>query len=166
MKKENITLFKFLILLSAATAAGIIRGRLQLPLAAGTAFLPQLLWAGPVLLAAGAVTLVLGLKNNFPHQLKTATVLAFTGFGVAVSGFCGAYSLSDVLPFVCQTVVFIIIMLSALVYQYKTDTDFVMKKHEKTLVILFFATVFVAAFVPIGPLAVIFTGVLWLKALG
>lgn len=163
MKKENIILFKFLILLSVATAAGIIRGRLQLPLAAGTAFMPQLLWAGPVLLAAGAVVLVLCMKNNRPHQLKTATVLAFTGFGVAVSGFCGVYGLSDVLPFVCQTVVFVFIILSALVYQYKTGTHFVTTKHEKPLVILFFATVFVAAFVPVGPLAVIVTGALWLK---
>lgn len=165
MKKDSVILIRFLILLVAATAAGTIAGRLQLPLAQGDIFLPQLLYAAPPLLILSAASFVYVVCTGHSRHLRTPVVLAATGFGVALSGFCGAYSLSHFTLFIIFAVATVAVIVAAAVYRHLRVVSFVTTGTEKSAVLLFFAAAFLAAFFPVGPLPVLLAGILWLKAI-
>lgn len=165
MKKDSVILIRFLILLFAAIAAGTIAGHMQLPLAQGSIFLPQLLYAAPLLLILSAVCFVYMVCTGHSGHIRTPVILAATGFGVALSGFCGAYSLSHFTLFLIFAAATVAIIVAAAVYRYLGAVSFVTTGTEKSAALLFFAVSFTAAFFPVGPLPVLFAGILWHKAI-
>lgn len=161
MKKDNIILIKFLCIMAFATAAGVVCGRLALPLAEGQIFLPQGLFLGPVLIAVSAACLAIAHHSGSASLLQQAVILGNAGFGVVLSGFCGFYTLGDIPLVALSAVAFLTIVSSGVIIQHKKDMVITHATREKTAMFIFRGTVFVSVFAPIGPVPVFIAGVIW-----
>ena len=166
MKNENTMLIKFIAIMGASMAAGVICGRLALPLAAGNIFFPQALVLGPVLVGLSAFFLIVNRHSRRYHKLQHICVLCFTGLGVTLSGCCGFYTLGDVPVIVCTAVMAVVVMLAAL-YRQSADTGKIHSRKirhtdkEKLTAVLFFAVMGLSLFVPLGPVPVLAAGIGW-----
>lgn len=166
MKNENIILIRFLIIMAGAVAAGAVRGRLALPLAAGGIFLPQLLILGPVLVALSAFLLAVAWRAPGRFNLHQICVLCFTGMGVVLSGCCGFYTLAHIAMVVCTVAVAVVVLLAAL-YLQSADTGRIHSRKiyhtdkEKLTAALFFAVTGLSLFAPLGPVPVLAAGMRW-----
>ncbi len=161
MKKDNIILIKFLGIMAFATSAGVVCGRLALPLAEGQIFLPQMLFLGPVLIAVSAACLAAAHRSASARLLQQAVILGCTGFGVVLSGFCGFYTLADVPLVALSAVAFFAVVSAGVIIQHKNGMIITHTAREKPAMVILWATVFVSVFAPIGPMPVVIAGVIW-----
>lgn len=167
MKKENITLLKFLSVILVAVIAGTAAGYMAYPLAQGQIFLPQALFAGPVLVFISLAAVVSMWRNHSIEKLQQPVILSITGFGAVLSGFCGWYTLADV-PLVAVTVAvfFTVIILALWLQNRKTANQVTGAFHtsvrEKICSLAMFVIMFVSVSVPVGPLPAVACGMTWL----
>ena len=163
MKKENITLLKFLFAMAVATLAGVVAGRLTLPVAQGEIFMPQALFLGPVLAVISLAVLIHSFIKRKTQLLQQLSILAITAFAVVLSGFCGQYSLQDAPVVAATAAVCLLVVAGAVMLEKKWGcSEFHSSAREKISAFAMFVAMFASVNAPLGPVPALVLGCIWL----
>ena len=139
-------------------------------------YMQKIVYAAPYFMILAVVLLMtcaVKTKNgNSTKKLaKYTAVCVFEVIGIIVSGFCGMYTMAHFIPIAVAIASGVVVLLAlAVLPAYESSYAVHSKKQTKStaeyiMFIVWSAVVVLSAFMPTGPLPVMFTGAVWCVAI-